>query len=149
MTTTTTAITCEAFYPHPIERVWRVLTDSPTIERWLMENDFQPAVGHRFTFRTQPMPALDFDGIIHCEVTAVEPPRLLAHTWTNKTVDTVVTYRLERAQQNGVDGTRLRFEHAGFDLSKPADAAAYNGMAGGWRTMVATGLPALLDEAAA
>jgi hypothetical protein len=25
------------------------------IEEWLMKNDFQPVVGHRFNFRTTPM----------------------------------------------------------------------------------------------
>lgn len=149
MTTTTDAIVCEAFYPHPIERVWRALTDPALITRWLMENDFEPAVGHRFTFRTQPLPAFDFDGIIHCQVTAVEPPRLLAYSWANKALDTMVTYRLEATHQDGCDGTRLHFEHSGFDMTNPAYVSACNNMAGGWRKMVATGLPTLLDELAA
>ncbi len=42
--------------PHPPEKVWRALTQRPLIEEWLMTNDFQPIVGHRFTFRATPMP---------------------------------------------------------------------------------------------
>ena len=33
---------------HPPEKIWRALTQSPLIEEWLMKNDFQPVVGHRF-----------------------------------------------------------------------------------------------------
>ena len=29
---------------------------------WLMDNDFEPVVGHRFTFRTEP--TRGFDGIV-------------------------------------------------------------------------------------
>jgi uncharacterized protein YndB with AHSA1/START domain len=69
----------EATYPHPQERVWQAITDSRALAAWLMPNDFEPVVGHRFTFRTEPAPG--FDGIVHCEVLRVEPPRLLSFTW--------------------------------------------------------------------
>ena len=46
------AIVLEVEYPHPIERVWRALTDAKALGRWLMPNDFVPQVGHEFTFRT-------------------------------------------------------------------------------------------------
>jgi len=36
----------EAVYDHPIERVWRAITDSQAIAQWLMKNDFEPRVGH-------------------------------------------------------------------------------------------------------
>lgn len=49
-------ITVEAVYPHPPARVWRALTDPDELESWLMENDFQPRVGHRFQFRDEPRP---------------------------------------------------------------------------------------------
>ena len=31
---------------HPIERVWRALTDREALAQWLMPNDFEPVVGH-------------------------------------------------------------------------------------------------------
>jgi uncharacterized protein YndB with AHSA1/START domain len=34
------------------EKVWRALTERALIEAWLMPNDFQAVLGHRFTFRT-------------------------------------------------------------------------------------------------
>ncbi len=56
----------EFIYKHSPQRVWRALTDSAAIARWLMPNDFQPVVGHKFQLRTKPRPG--FDGIVKCEV---------------------------------------------------------------------------------
>ena len=69
----------EVVYPHPVERVWRALTDRAALAEWPMANDFEPRVGHRFQFRTRPAPG--FDGIVRCEVVTLEEPRRLAYTW--------------------------------------------------------------------
>ena len=57
----TEAIRTDSFFPHPPEKVWRALTDPQLLAAWLMPNDFEPRVGHRFTFRTDPVPAHGFD----------------------------------------------------------------------------------------
>ncbi|MBO0703849.1 MAG: SRPBCC domain-containing protein [Candidatus Dormibacteraeota bacterium] len=127
----TTSIRREVFYPHPPERVWRALTDPAALALWLMPNDFQPRLGHRFTFQTEPLPP-DFDGIVHCEVTELDPPRRLAYTWSGGPgVDTLVRYRLEREDT----GTRLHFEQSGFDLDQPGQRAAFDAMSPGWGRM--------------
>ena len=48
--------------PHPPEKIWRALTEGPLIKEWLMENDFQPVVGHAFKFASTPVP--NWNGII-------------------------------------------------------------------------------------
>jgi uncharacterized protein YndB with AHSA1/START domain len=122
------SIVDEIQFAQPPERVWRALTDSGALERWLMPNDFEPRLGHRFTFRTDPVPPY-FDGIVHCEVTELEPPRRLAYTWSGGPLaQTQVRYELEPAGS----GTRLRFEHSGFDLADPGQRAAYEAMKTGW-----------------
>ena len=132
----------DVYLPHPPERVWKAITDSAAIAQWLMPNDFEPRLGHRFTFRTNPMPGLNFDGICHCEVTELDPPRLLAYSWIGGPLtDTLVTYRLEPEG----DGTRLHFEHSGFDLDDQLQQASYQGMSG-WREVLDTGLRRVLDE---
>jgi uncharacterized protein YndB with AHSA1/START domain len=139
------SITHEIYYPHAPERVWRALTSSAAIAKWLMPNDFMPALGHQFTFQTTPMPAFGFDGIVHCEVTACDAPRLLAYTWNGGHLRTLVTYQLEPEG----DGTRLRFEHSGFDLDDPIQRGAYQGMQG-WHSAFEVSLPreiAALDVA--
>ena len=42
--------------------MWHALTYLHLLARWLMPNDFPPAVGHQFTFRTEPVPQHGFDG---------------------------------------------------------------------------------------
>ncbi|WTJ96518.1 SRPBCC domain-containing protein [Streptomyces sp. NBC_01537] len=71
--------------------------------RWLMPNDFQPVVGHRFTFRTEPRPQQGFDGIVHCEVLELAPQRRLRIAWRGGRLDTTVTWTLEPEGR----GTRL------------------------------------------
>jgi uncharacterized protein YndB with AHSA1/START domain len=146
VTTTTASIAYDAFFPHPIERVWRALTDPEVIVQWLMPTTFQPELGREFTFQAAPMPAIGFDGIVHCRVTVLDPPRRLAYTWAGGPLSTVVSYELEPASEGGVSGTRLRLEHSGFDLSRQFDSVAYGGMAGGWRHIVGPGLETVLQR---
>ena len=52
----TRSLVIEREMPHAPEKVWRALTQSALIEEWLMQNDFQPVIGHKFNFRARPMP---------------------------------------------------------------------------------------------
>lgn len=126
------------WYPHPPERVWRVLTEADLLARWLMPNDFQPRVGHRFTFRTDPAPG--FDGVVHCEVLELEPPVRLAFTWKGGPIDTVV--RITLAAEG--DGTRLRMEQSGFRGIKAWLVSRI--LKSGLPTLYGKRLPAVLDE---
>src|SRR5204862_4385954 len=64
-TTDTLSVSFERELPHPPEKVWRALTEPRLIEQWLMKNDFQPIVGHRFKLTA------DW-GTVECEVRAIE-----------------------------------------------------------------------------
>jgi uncharacterized protein YndB with AHSA1/START domain len=101
----------ERDYPYPLDAVWDALTDPAALADWLMDNDFQPFVGHRFQFRTQPN--WGFDGIIYCEVLAVEKPTRLVYSWQGGPMKqpTTVTWLLEAIP----NGTRLRLRHEGFE----------------------------------
>ncbi|MFA1539929.1 SRPBCC family protein [Actinomadura monticuli] len=126
------SINVDEFLPHPPAKVWRALTEPELMARWLMPNDFEPVVGHRFTFAAKPIPNVGFDGTIACQVTDVDKERLLRITWNGGGLDTTVTWRLVPEGR----GTRLFIEHAGFDLDDPVDAHAFRGMGSGWRTDV-------------
>lgn len=78
--------------PYPPEMVWSALTDPRQLANWLMENDFRPEVGHRFTFHTDPAPG--FDGIVQSEVLVLEPPRRLSLSWAGGNLESVVTFTL-------------------------------------------------------
>ena len=125
---TTRSLVFERQMKHSPEKVWRALTQSHLIAEWLMENDFVPKVGHRFTFRATPLPG--WSGIANCEVLAVEPPRLLSFRWGDGTesdsrLTTTVTWTL--MPQDG--GTLVRMEQSGFRMP---DERAFKRMGKGW-----------------
>ena len=74
---------------HAPAKVWRALTQGALMEEWLMKNDFQPVVGHRFKFRSEPNP--HWDGIVECEVLVVEPNQRLSYRWGSLGLDSVPT----------------------------------------------------------
>jgi uncharacterized protein YndB with AHSA1/START domain len=128
----TRSIRRELVLPRPQQEVWRALTDSSALAEWMYPNDFEPRVGHRFTFRVPANPQAGFDGIVRCEVLECTPPSLLAFSWSGgPVVDTRVSYRLE---PDGA-GTRVLFEHSGFDLSQPWGEGAFHGAELGWVKM--------------
>jgi uncharacterized protein YndB with AHSA1/START domain len=128
----------EFVYAHAPSRVWCALTNSAALARWLMPNDFQPVVGHKFQFRTKPRPG--FDGIVNCEVLELDPPRKLAYSWKGGGMETVVTYTLEAVPE----GTRLYFDHTGFRGLRGVLVSRMLGS--GWKSKIlARNLPAVLE----
>lgn len=125
-------IAVDQFLAHPPTKVWRALTDSDLLARWLMPNDFRPVPGHRFTFHTTPRPGQGFDGLIHCEVLELDEPRRLRWSWRGGRLDTVVTWTLVPEGR----GTRLFLEHAGFDPDDPAQRRTFTLLDSGWRSHV-------------
>jgi len=119
---------------HPPQKVWRALTSSDLIATWLMQNDFEPRVGHRFNFRAKPIPNM-WNGVTDCEVLEVDEPRRLVYSWNasgeeaNDGIKTVVTWTL--APDGG--GTHVRMEQAGF---RPQDEVGRQAMGGGWPRIV-------------
>ena len=127
--------------PHPPEKVWRALTDSALISQWLLQNDFQPLVGHPFKFRAPPMP--QWNGIVDCEVLELEPHRSLAYSWnvgpdTAQGLRTVVTWTLTPTP----GGVLLRIEQSGFRADQDAN---YKGASYGWQRFMA-GLERVLSQ---
>lgn len=116
---------------HPPEKVWRALTEGPLLAQWLLPNDFQPVVGHKFTFRGEPKPG--WDGVIPSEVLAVEPITRLVYRWYEWEVALTLTPT--------PTGTLLRLSQASF---KPADTAAFNGALYGWSRVFMPALEGLL-----
>ena len=125
----------EETYPHRPELVWRALTERDALAAWLMENDFEPRLGHRFRFRAKPVGG--WDGIVESEVLELDPPRRLALAWKSNLLDTRVTFTLEPAGA----GTRLRLVHSGFQGVRGMMIKLVLGS--GWKGMVRTGIPAV------
>ena len=119
--TETRSVVIEREVPFPPEKIWRAITEPHLIEEWLMKNDFEPAVDHRFTLRG------DW-GSVDCQVLTVEPHRLLSYSWTAMGLGTVVTMTLEPTGA----GTRLRVEQSGF-LPGTDNDRYYQGAQYGWQ----------------
>ena len=146
MTVTDDGIVHEVVYPHPVGRVWAALTSSRALADWLMPNDFQPRVGHRFTFRAEPREG--WSGIVRCQVLELAEPRRVALSWQGDPPMpvTTVTFTLEPVD----DGTRLRLEHTGFAAGGPPALTVRDILGQGWGSkLLRETLPALLDRMAA
>jgi uncharacterized protein YndB with AHSA1/START domain len=116
--TETRSVVVEREMPFPSEKIWRALTQPHLIEEWLMKNNFNPVVGHRFNLRA------DW-GAVDCQVLVVEPNKTLSYTWAAHGLESVVTWTLTPTKT----GTHLRMEQAGF---RPDQQQAYHGAKGGW-----------------
>lgn len=129
----TRSLVIERTMPHSPEKLWRALTQSTLIEKWLMTNDFQPIVGHKFNFRARPMGG--WNGVTDCEVLTVEPHVRLVYSWNasgEQAADglkSVVTWTLTPVE----GGTHVRMEQSGF---RPQDEAGYQAMGAGWPRIV-------------
>lgn len=131
----TNTIRKEVLFPQAREQVWEAIANSSALADWMYPNDFEPRVGHHFTFRVPPNPKVGFDGlVVRCEVLECEPPRRLVFSWSvsGPVANTRVSFQLE---PDG-DGTRLAFEHSGFDLSQPFGDQAFKGADFGWAKML-------------
>jgi uncharacterized protein YndB with AHSA1/START domain len=132
--TATRTLVVERELPHPPEKIWRAITQGALLKEWLMDNDFQPVVGHRFTFRAAPNP--NWSGVIESQVLVVEPNKTLSYSWGAVGLGTVVVWTLVATG----GGTLLRMEQSGFG---PDQGRNYGGARIGWQRFL-TNLEQLL-----
>jgi len=123
---TSSEIQCDQYLAHSPAVVWKALTEPDLLARWWAPGDIKPVLGHRFTLDMGPW------GDQPCEVTAVDPERLLAYTFAEDSLNTTITWRLV---SEGI-GTRLFLEHSGFDLDSPLGRQAVEGMGNGWPSIL-------------
>ncbi|GCE09980.1 SRPBCC family protein [Dictyobacter aurantiacus] len=139
-------IVVEATYPQPIWQVWHALTDRAALGTWLMPNDFEARVGHRFTFQVGPQHG--WNGIVQCQVIKLVAPHCVAYTWRSglDQPETIVTFTLE---SHG-EGTFLRLEHAGFEPDNNQKFSLLDILGSGWNTkLLRKNLPAFLRQESA
>ena len=123
----TRSLVIEKEMPYSPEKIWRALTEGSLVKEWLMDNDFQPVVGHSFSFRSTPMP--NWDGVIKSEVLVVEPNKKLSYSWGTLGLESAVVWTLVATE----GGTLVRMEHSGF---QPDQEAAYKGAKYGWQKFI-------------
>ncbi len=122
----------QLFFQHSPEAVWEYLTNAALMDLWLMKSDFQPVKGHEFTFRSKPVAAFDWDGIIYCKVLEIEPFKNLSYSWNlgpgdgTTNVESVVRWELQPKD----NGTELLLDHGDFAVLK--HIAIFEAMNAGW-----------------
>jgi len=105
------ALQFERTLPHPVARVWRAVTEPAELAQWFVGPvSWTPALGETFAVAGATV-----------EITALDPPRVLAWTWGAE------SYRFEL--RDAPEGCRLRFTHV-FDAAH-GPAAQH---AAGWET---------------
>ena len=136
--TVTQDIVVDEVFPHAPGVLWKALTTSELMGRWMMQpTGFEAVMGNQFTFKTTA--AGEWDGLIRCQVQEVVANERLVYAWTGgheanvgygSPLNTVVTWTLSKVD----GGTRLRVVHSGFIL--PMNDTAFKNMSGGWIKVV-------------
>jgi uncharacterized protein YndB with AHSA1/START domain len=160
----TRTIKLKTVLPYAQEKVWRALTEPKLLGSWFMENNIEPIQGHHFTFRMKPQKG--WDGITHCEIIAVEPPKYISYTYRGEAtgekalacagihsdagdkltkgiftrLDTVLSFRLEPT----CGGTILHLEHSGYKGLKLSIISLIMQM--GWKKQLNKKLPKVLNR---
>ena len=129
----TRSIVVERYLSHPVQKIWRALTDGDLMGEWLMPGDFRAFVGHRFTLRTDPV--AHWNGVTEGEVLEVRPCERLVYRWhtagaAQDGLSTTVTWTLHPMDQ----GVLLRMEQSGFHLQ---DEPNFQGATRGWQRFMA------------
>jgi uncharacterized protein YndB with AHSA1/START domain len=77
---------------------------------WLMDNDFEPRIGKRFTLHSRRIPPGE-RGWVECEVLELEAPNRMLWSWIHGegAPPTQVEFRLDSID----GGTRLTLSHTG------------------------------------
>ncbi|MDP9148451.1 MAG: SRPBCC domain-containing protein [Myxococcota bacterium] len=122
------ALRFDELFARPIDVVWRVVTDPRMLTRWLMDNDFEPRIGHRFTLRDPP--TTTWRGWVDCEVLELDPPRRMVWSWDGGGDGETPTRVVFELRPEG-PGTRFVLRHEGDGL--PAQRRS---LEGGWRRKV-------------
>jgi predicted dithiol-disulfide oxidoreductase (DUF899 family)/uncharacterized protein YndB with AHSA1/START domain len=108
----------------PREQVFALLATQEGMRRWFRPTIFEPRVGGRSEF------AFPFDGEVSTslgEVTAYDPPKRVAFTWTWQSAPAKVTTEVSFDLREDNGGTLVRMTHTGF-----VDEASVQGHSKGW-----------------
>ena len=120
------AVRLERKLTHPIDKVWRAVTESQHLGQWFpAEVEIEMATGGRVRFGQG-------GELMYGTVLTLDPPHEISFSWG----DDILTFELADAD----GGTRLRMTHT-FD-----DRAGGASFAAGWQACLAALGPVLADE---
>lgn len=100
-----------------IDKVWYALTTKEAFDKWYFDiENFVPEVGFEFEF---------YGGsyLHHCKIVEIIPQTKLVYTWKYPVYDgnSVVTFMLEKLEDDIVPQTKLTLVHEGIETFPPED----------------------------
>jgi uncharacterized protein YndB with AHSA1/START domain len=124
--TETRSITTDKELDHPVDAVWRAMTDSEWLAVWFFPNDIKPVEKHSFTIWSRPIER--WDGEFQCKVLEVEDRKMLKFSWKGgheelkafgHYMDVVVTWTISELPGGR---THFHFVQEGIEAGPAADA---------------------------
>ncbi len=119
-------ISKEKLFSHPIDKLWKAISDGEELSSWFIKADFKPEVGYSYTFSSEGENCTQITG----EVKAATPYTLI-YTWVvhNTGVETTVKWELEEVEGQ----TKLYLEHSGIASYQGETAVQmFEDFNGGW-----------------
>jgi uncharacterized protein YndB with AHSA1/START domain len=144
----------EVEVPHPVEQVWRALTEPTLMGLWIMNfdqdsgemtTDFRPVAGT--AYRMDAKRGRGWRGYVVGNVLEAVPNQRLVYTWAHSPYQDANPARVEFTLKPTSKGTHIRMVQTGFPGMK--GWFVLKGAQMGWKKMLNSGLPAVLDGAAA
>ncbi|MES1200850.1 MAG: SRPBCC domain-containing protein [Pseudomonadota bacterium] len=128
----------------PVQKVWRAMTSEVTVPNWLGCMRYRAEVGAIFYMQQdqQKSAADDISGATHCEILALDEPKLFRFSWfVPGFPKTFVQFELAALTPSR---TRVSFTHEGWGQFPPdAVRQIWEALSGGWKSFV---LPNLKRE---
>ncbi|WP_295122826.1 SRPBCC domain-containing protein [uncultured Chitinophaga sp.] len=135
----------ERVYDHPVQKVWTALSDRQQMKQWYFDiADFKPELGAEFSFTGEDG---DLKFVHLCRITALEPGKKIAYTWTYEKYEGHSEVTFELFPEG--DKTRLRLTHTGLESFPDAKSFRRESFQGGWNYIINESLTKFLDGAPA
>ncbi|WP_185153470.1 SRPBCC family protein [Fulvivirga lutimaris] len=117
----------EVIFNHPIDKVWKAITQGSEISKWFISADFKAEVGYKYRFT-----ATEEHGSTQISGTVLEAnPYTLKYSWKvgEAPIETIVSWKLESQGAT----TKLLLEHTGISkIGGKAAVEAFNHFSMGW-----------------
>jgi uncharacterized protein YndB with AHSA1/START domain len=137
-------------YDHPVDRVWRALTEPERMGLWIMnfsnepdemKTDFRPVAGT--AYRMDAKTGRGWRGYVVGQVLEVVPRKRLVYTWAHSSYQDRHPLRVEFTLEPTAKGTRLTMVQTGFKGLRGWFVRQGSRM--GWKIMLKSALPAVLE----
>jgi len=126
-------------------KIWSAITDKNEMKNWYFDiEEFKPAVGFEFRFWGGPEDGIQYLHI--CEITDVEPQKLLAYNWRYDGYPGMTNVRFEITEISPSE-SKLKLSHSGLE-SFPDDNPdfAKENFKEGWNAIIKTSLKNYLEK---